>query len=85
MDIQYLQGLLDKSKKLSEKFDRNINLLLLEKKYQEYINKFSPAYLSGSPLYVGPSLLAYIEKQHLNTDYLAFLFLISNKLDKEGN
>ena len=80
MNLDKLQEILNKSKRLSNDFDRNIKLTILEAKYQEYITKFSPAYLSGSPIYVGPSLIEHINKQKINGDLLSFLFFVSYKL-----
>lgn len=81
INIEKLQETLNNSKKLSDDFDKNIQLTKLEIKYQKYIKKFSPAYLSGSPIYVGPSIINYINSQKINSDLLSLLFYISNKLD----
>ena len=81
MDIKKMQEKLNLCHKLNKKFDDDINLIKLENAYQKYINKFSPAYLSGSPWYVGPSILSYINNKKINTDLLSFLFLISNKIN----
>ena len=81
MDIQKMQEKLNTCQQLCKKFDDNLNLIKLETEYQNYINKFSPAYLSGSDWYVGPSLIEHINNKKINSDQLAFLFFISNKLN----
>ena len=78
MNIVELQKTLNRSKKLCKKFDDNLELIKLETLYQKYINKFSPAYLSGSPWYIGPSLIQWINNKKINTDLLTILFYISN-------
>lgn len=82
MNLDKLQKTLNKSKQLSKDFDRNIKLTILEAKYQEYIRKFSPAYLSGTPIYVGPSLIEHLNKKKINGDLISYLFFISHKLGK---
>ena len=81
MNIKEMQDKLNECHQLNRQFDYNIDLIKLEEKYQKYISKFSPAYLSGNPWYVGPSIIKYIERQPINTDCLALLFFVSNKLN----
>ena len=80
MDIKKMQKILKETKEGLEKLDNNLELLKLEAEYQKYISKFSPAYLSGSPLYVGPSLIDHIKKKPLDQSMLCTLFFLSNKL-----
>ena len=79
-DLKKLQETLNKSKKLSKQFDKNIDILLLELEYQKYIKKFSPAYLSGSDWYVGDSIIKWLNNKKINQDYLSLLFYLSHKL-----
>ena len=61
-----LQNILDQTKQdlepLSDKIDYEYKLDQLEKEYQDKIKGFSPAYLSGSSWYVGPSLKKHIQE-----------------------
>ena len=61
-----------------------MNLDKLEEDYQIYCNKFSPAYLSGSSFYVGPSMKEYILNKPMNLSLLAFLFFWSNRINNEN-
>ena len=79
-NIEEYQKKLDNCKKLCRDFDNNVELIKLEEKYQAYIKKFSPAYLSGSPYYVGPSLIEYIKSRPINNTLLSCLFFLSHKL-----
>jgi hypothetical protein len=81
MNIKYLQDLLNTSKLKSKEFDKNIKLLELERNYQIYCSKFSPAYLSGSLWYVGPSIIEYINKKPIDNNLLSTLFFISHKIN----
>jgi hypothetical protein len=63
-------------------YNSNQTLFLLELCYQNYINKYSPAYLSGSPWYVGTSIIEFINKKEINTDYLALIIFIIYKINK---
>ena len=56
----------------------------LEKEYQDYCKKFSKAYLSGSPWYVGPSIKHHIENKKMDLSALSFMFLLSHKLTKSN-
>jgi hypothetical protein len=53
--------------------DYNTSLIRLEEEYQTRIVGFSPAYLSGSDWYVGPSLRAYIDKAPLEKTVISLL------------
>ena len=54
INLNYYNNLL-KKKKLDE----------YEIKYQKLISNYSPAYLSGSEWYVGPSLIEYLHKESI--------------------
>ena len=56
---------------------------ILEKEYQTYCSKFSPAYLSGSPWYVGPSMKEHIKNENIDLGYLSGMFYVSHKLSKK--
>jgi hypothetical protein len=55
------QARLNQAKAASATFDRSIDLLAIECAYQAYARQFSPAYLSGSTWYRGPSFVQYLE------------------------
>ena len=61
-----------------------MNLDKLESDYQKYCNKFSPAYLSGSSFYVGPSLKEYILNKPIDLYLLIVLFFWSNRVNSEN-
>ena len=82
MDLKLLQEKLNATKSGLASLDKEINILKMEKDYQELISKFSPAYLSGSDWYVGPSLIEHFAKSKLQPNVLVPLFIISNKLYK---
>jgi hypothetical protein len=56
----------------------------LEEDYQKYRNKFSPAYLSGSNLYIGQSLKKYIFNKPMDLSLLALLFFWSYRVSNEN-
>ena len=56
----------------------------LEEEYQKYCNKFSPAYLSGSSFYVGPSIKEYILNKPIDLSLLVVLFAWSNSANNEN-
>ena len=56
-----LQARLNQAKASCAKFDRDMDLMAIECLYKSYICRFSPAYLSGSPWYKGPSFVKYLE------------------------
>lgn len=69
--------IIKESKENQEKIEFIIYLDKLEKQYQEYCNSFSPAYLSGSPWYVGKSLKEYILNDYESYNYLKIIGTIS--------
>ena len=81
MELEKLQKKLEKCRQIGCKFDQDIFFLKLEADYQKYISKFSPAYLSGSNWYVGPSLTNYIVSKRLDDGLLSLLFYISKKIE----
>ena len=66
-NLKIAQDIIKKNKK--NEYIEYIDKLEIE--YLKYCNKFSPAYLSGSPWYVGPSLKEYI----LNNNKISYDFL----------
>jgi hypothetical protein len=80
MNLKELQKKLNKCRKLSDRFDKNIDLLKLEIEYQIYCSKLIKSYLEGSSFYVGPSILEYLKNKPLNSNLLSLLFFISHKL-----
>ena len=83
IDLIRLQKVLDKTKTGLDKLDEKLQLLQLEKNYQDLISQFSPAYLSGSEWYVGPSLINYLKNESIQLKYLIPLFILTNKQTKE--
>lgn len=83
IDLDRLQKVLDKTKEGLNKLDEDLQLLQLEKNYQNFISQYSPAYLSGSDWYIGPSLITYLKNESVPIKYLIPLFLLSNKQKKE--
>ena len=59
--MDQLQARLNQAKASSKQFDRDLDLIAIECLYKSYISRFSPAYLSGSPWYKGPSFVKYLE------------------------
>ena len=76
------QDILNKNKNKNKKgisdVDRNIELLKLEADYQKLISNYSPAYLSGSSWYVGPSLIEHIRQGKINQGCLGILCVVSH-------
>ena len=83
IDLIRLQKVLDKTKTGLDKLDEKLQLLQLEKNYLDLISQFSPAYLSGSEWYVGPSLINYLKNESIQLKYLIPLFILTNKQTKE--
>ena len=61
-----------------------LNTDLLEERYQNLIKNFSPAYLSGSEWYVGPSLRNYLNNKPLKTEIISTLLWTARQLEKQG-
>ena len=83
-DLNKLQQTLTNTQNGLNKLEDNLNLLQLEQEYQNYINQFSPAYLSGSSWYVGNSIIKYLEKKKINQGMLSAQFFISNKISNNN-
>ena len=87
-NLKLMQEKLNKSKEIIKTLDddfeyinRKKEMAKLEEEYQNYCKQFSPAYLSGSPWYVGPSLLtANINNFEMNMAF--FLGCIANNREK---
>ena len=87
-NLQSLQETLNKSKKmiknLDQRFkehDNKIKLNKLNEEYKQYCSKFSPAYLSGSPWYVGENLFDNNTNNYISN--IAFLYgCFLNKTNK---
>ena len=75
--LQKTQTIIEQSKENQEKIEFYIYLDKLEQQYQKYCNSFSPAYLSGSPWYVGKSLKEYILNNYESYNYLKAIGVIS--------
>lgn len=60
------------------------NLLEIEEDYQSYLKILSPAYLSGSSWYVGPSLIKYLEGKTLNRTVFAGFCYLSHVISKHN-
>ena len=65
--LESMRASLREAQTASRRFDANILLMRLECEYKQYIAGHSKAYLSGSPWYVGDSLVCFLEQQHLVT------------------
>ena len=78
-NLKEMQEKLNKSKDIIKTLDddfeyinRKKEMAELEEEYQNYCKQFSHAYLSGSPWYVGPSLLtANINSLEINMAFFA--------------
>ena len=81
IDLDRLQKVLDKTKDGLNKLDEDLQLLQLEKNYQNFISQYSPAYLSGSDWYI---LITYLKNESVAIKYLIPLFLLSNKQKKNN-
>ncbi len=81
-NIEELNKILKDTKVGLDKLTYNLNLLEMEAEYQKLINKYSPAYRSGSSWYVGPSLIDHINKTPLSNGLIHTLLFIAHKLDK---
>lgn len=84
-NIKEMQKKLNTSKKmiadLDTKFkehDTNIKYKKLNDEYKKYCSKFSPAYLSGSPWYVGENLFDSNKNKYI----LNFAFLYGCAISK---
>ena len=66
--IESMREKLHVARTASDRFDRNLLLMRLECEYKQYIAGRSKAYLSGSPWYVGDSLVRFLEHNHLEAD-----------------
>lgn len=89
---QELQNVLTKSKQTLEDVSLKLNyqqkIEQLEEEYQQKIKGFSPAYLSGSSWYVGPSLKQHLQEQlsspaQLDIGIFSFLCVASRQSEKE--
>lgn len=88
----HLQEILNQSrenlKDISGRLEYEYQLDLLEKEYQQKIKGFSPAYLSGSQWYVGPSIKKHIQEQmsspgQMDMGLFSFLCVASRQSEKE--
>ncbi len=61
-----------------------LNLDLVEERYQNLIKNFSPAYLSGSEWYVGPSLRDYLINKLPRPEIVSTLLWTARQLEKQG-
>lgn len=61
-----------------------LNLDLLEERYQNLIKTLSPAYLSGSEWYVGPSLRDYLINKPPRPEIISTLLWTARQLEKQG-
>lgn len=61
MDFDRMEQILNNARQVTVDF----KLIEREIKYKYLVNKFSPAYVSGSLWYIGPSIKQYIDKKDI--------------------
>ena len=82
-DLGRLQKVLDMTKQGVETLDKDLQLLQIELNYKKFISTFSPAYLSGSDWYVGPSFIEYLKTQNIPLKTLLPLLIVANSAIKK--
>ena len=76
--VEHMRARLRQCHQACRTFDDNLLLIKAECRYQEYVGRFSPAYLSGSPWYVGASLIESVRSRGLEAAAVAELARSTN-------
>lgn len=83
--LESMRSQLHVARTACRRFDANLLLMRLECEYKQYIAGHSKAYLSGSPWYVGDSMVYFLEKHHLESEAIHLMVVAEEATEAPPN